>query len=148
MLRCTLTGCRGNTCARIQEYSSTQRFLAGSLYLLALTLCAMLLSFPQAAMAQAVNGTVVGTVTDASGGTVADAQVTITDPALGVSRSGKTDGSGNYVFPDLPPGNYTVKVQKEGFSAAQQEGIALQVNSTQRANLTLQTGQVTETVTV
>lgn len=99
-------------------------------------------------MAQAVNGTVVGTVTDASGGTVAGAQVTITDPALGVSRSAKTDNSGNYTFPNLPPGTYTVKVQKEGFSAAQQEGIALQVNSTQRANLTLQTGQVTETVTV
>jgi len=100
------------------------------------------------AYAQAVNGTVVGTVKDASGAVVPTAQVTIINTGTSTSRSATTDGNGYYTFPDLAPGTYEVKVQKQGFSTAQQAGVALLVNSTARVDLTLQTGQVSETITV
>lgn len=122
------------------------RLFAGGLGLA--FLCAALLMVPHALRAQAVNGTVVGTVTDASGAVVPDAKVTLTNTGTSTSRQGKTDANGYYTFPNMAPGTYAVKVQKEGFSSAQQEGIALLVNSTVRVNLTLQPGQVNETVTV
>ena len=89
------------------------------------------------AYAQAVNGTVVGTISDASGGLVAGAQVTPTDTGTGTSRTATTDANGYYAFPNSPPGTYQVKVQKEGFSSPQQGGVALLVNSTARIDLTL-----------
>ncbi|MGH9584731.1 MAG: carboxypeptidase regulatory-like domain-containing protein [Bryobacteraceae bacterium] len=95
-----------------------------------------------------MNGTVVGTITDATGAAVRGAQVTITDVRTNTSRSTKTDGQGFYTFPNLPPATYEVKAQESGFSTAQRSGIALLVNSTERVDLSLQPGQVTETITV
>src|SRR6266478_1688090 len=59
------------------------------------------------AFSQAVNGSLLGTVTDSSGGSVPNARVTITDVNTGVSRNATTNQSGNYTFSDLPPGTYT-----------------------------------------
>jgi hypothetical protein len=67
-------------------------------------LCALLLLFALSAHGQTVNATLLGSVTDASGGTVANAKVTITEVNTGVGRSGQTNESGNYTFPNLPPG--------------------------------------------
>lgn len=98
--------------------------------------------------AQAVNGTVVGTIKDESGAVVPDAQVSITETSTNVSRSVNTDANGYYSFPNLPPGNYSVKVAKQGFATAQQADVPLNVNSTVRVDLQLRPGQVTETVNV
>lgn len=97
---------------------------------------------------QAVNGTVVGTVRDSSGGLVPGADVTITNTGTSTSRSATTDANGYYTFPNLAPGTYEVKVQKQGFASAQQGGVALLVNSTARVDLSLQPGQVSQTVEV
>lgn len=64
-----------------------------------------------------------GTITDPSGALLPGAQVTITDVGTGTSRSTTTDASGYYTFPNLAPGTYSVKGQKEGFSSTQQGGI-------------------------
>jgi hypothetical protein len=64
----------------------------------------LLLSFALNSFGQTVNATLLGSVTDASGGTVANAKVTITEVNTGVGRSGQTNESGNYTFPNLPPG--------------------------------------------
>ena len=90
----------------------------------------------------------MGTISDSSGGLIPGAQVTITDVDTGTTRSATTDANGYYAFPNLPPGTYQVRVQKEGFSSAQQDGIALLVNSTARVNLSISPGRVTETITV
>ncbi|HUB79407.1 MAG TPA: carboxypeptidase regulatory-like domain-containing protein [Bryobacteraceae bacterium] len=97
---------------------------------------------------QAVNSTLLGTVTDSSGGSVSGAQITLTESNTNVSRSGKTNDSGNFVFPDLPPGKYSVAVEMTGFKKEQRNGISLLVNTTQRVDVQLQPGNVTETVEV
>ncbi len=115
---------------------------------LAIAVCSFAIFFGTQADGQAVSGTVVGTVSDSSGGLVSGAQVTITDVGTGTSRSAATDTSGYYAFPNLPPGTYSVRVQEQGFSSKQRDDIAVLVNSTERVDFTIQPGQVTETVTV
>src|SRR5438105_1064424 len=97
---------------------------------------------------QAVNATLLGTVTDSSGAAVANAKVTITETNTGVSHTSQTNDSGNYVFPDLPPGTYTVIAEQSGFKRASRAGIDLIVNTTERVDLTLQPGETTDTITV
>src|SRR5437867_12854618 len=60
------------------------------------------------AFSQAVNGSLVGTITDASGAVVPNANVSMTETNTGVSRSTATGEAGNYVFANVPPGTYTV----------------------------------------
>ena len=61
-----------------------------------------------AGFAQAVNATLVGTITDSSGAVIVKARVTVTGADTGVSRSMETNDSGNYTFPNLAPGTYIV----------------------------------------
>ncbi len=98
--------------------------------------------------AQAVNATLLGTVTDSSGGSVPNAHVTITEVTTSVSHSVQTNGSGNYVYPDLPPGNYEVTVELAGFKKETRKGIVVQVDTTTRVDVQLQPGSVTETVEI
>src|SRR6266478_3284934 len=100
------------------------------------------------AFSQAVNGSLVGAVTDSSGGSVPNAKVTITETNTGVSRSTNTNESGNYNFYDLPPGTYTVTAEQTGFKRASRPGVDVVVNTSGRVDLTLQPGQITETIEV
>ena len=109
---------------------------------------AFILIFQVLGNAQAVNGIVVGNVTDSSGAAMPAAAVTITDIGTNASRSITTDNNGYYTFPNLPPGNYRVRVEKQGFATAERTSVPLPVNSTVRVDLSLQPGQVTETINV
>ncbi|HWZ99534.1 MAG TPA: TonB-dependent receptor [Candidatus Dormibacteraeota bacterium] len=100
------------------------------------------------AAAQAVNATLLGTVSDATGAPVANAKVTITETNTNISRTAQTNDSGNYVFPDLPPGTYRVTAEFTGFKKASKAGVDVLVNTTSRIDLDLQPGDVSETVTV
>ena len=100
------------------------------------------------ARGQAVNATLLGTVADSSGAAVASAKVTITEMKTGVSRTTTTNEDGNYQFPDLPPGQYEVSVEKEGFKRAVRSSIDVLVNSDVRVNIILQPGTVQQTVEV
>ena len=66
------------------------------------------------ASAQALSGTIVGTITDASGAAVTDATVTLTNTGTGFTRAVSTNASGQYVAPTIPTGTYTVAVEKPG----------------------------------
>ncbi len=66
-----------------------------------------------------------GTVEDASGGVIPDAQVTLIDESTGTSRTVPTNASGLYAFPALVPSSYTLKVSAKGFQAKQITGITL-----------------------
>ncbi len=97
---------------------------------------------------QAVNGTLLGTVTDSSGATVPNAKVTVTETSTSLIHQSNTNESGNYTFPDLPPGIYSVTVEASGFKRATQEKIDLASNSSTRVDLTMQAGSVSETILV
>jgi hypothetical protein len=98
--------------------------------------------------AQAVNASLVGTITDSSGAALPNAKVTLTETNTGVSRSFNTNESGNYTFSDLPPGTYTVTAEQTGFKKASRPGVDVVVNTTGRVDLSLELGQLTETVEV
>src|SRR5260370_29950231 len=79
---------------------------------------------------QAVNGSLVGTITDTSGAVMPDAKVTILEVNTGASRSSSTSDSGNYVFPDLAPGTYTITVSQKGFKQVSRERVDILANTT------------------
>src|ERR1700730_4028208 len=66
--------------------------------------------------AQAVGATLAGTITDPSGGVVANATITITNTATGVPRTASTNDAGFYSAPNLQPGDYEVRATAAGFS--------------------------------
>jgi outer membrane receptor protein involved in Fe transport len=95
-----------------------------------------------------VTGTIVGTVTDASGGVIAGARITLTEVNTKIVHTGTTNGSGEYSFPDLPPGTYDVTAEMSGFKKEVKAGTVLEANNSPRVDLKLQTGDVTQTVEV
>ncbi len=99
-------------------------------------------------LAQAVSGTIVGTVVDATGSYVANAQVSIVLTGQGTVHTAITNESGNYTEPDLPPGVYTVTVTASGFKKIARENITLETNTTSRVDVTLAAGSTSEEVTV
>jgi len=115
---------------------------------LAMLLGIILAAFSATAGGQAVNATLLGTVTDSSGAAIGDAKVTITETNTGISHASQTNESGNYVFPDLPPGTYTVTAEQSGFKRASRAKIDLIVNTTERVDFVLQPGSMTDTITV
>src|SRR3954470_14675693 len=121
----------------------TMKLLRYVCALVALIFCCRGTSF-----AQAVSGSLLGTVTDQSGATVANAKVTITEVNTGVSRNAETNASGNYTFPNLPPGTYNVILEQTGFKRETRSGVDVRVNTTARVEVTLQPGNLSETVTV
>src|SRR5260370_19834072 len=82
---------------------------------MALLLGTILLGFSAPVMGQAVNAKLLGTVTDSSGAAVANVKITITETNTGITHTSQTNDSGNYVFPDLPPGRYTVIPEQSAF---------------------------------
>jgi hypothetical protein len=100
------------------------------------------------AFGQAVTGTLLGTVTDSSSAVVANAKVTVTETNTGISRSGTTNNSGNYTFPDLTPGSYTVATELEGFKKELRDNITVDANTTARVDAVLQPGNLTQSVEV
>jgi hypothetical protein len=98
--------------------------------------------------AQAVNGTMVGSVTDAKGAALANAQVSIVLAGQGVAYSTVTNESGNFTEPNLPSGTYTVTVTAPSFKKEVRENIVVDTNTTARVDVEMATGAVTDTVTV
>jgi hypothetical protein len=108
----------------------------------------LVLCFSQTALGQAVNGTLLGTVTDSTGAAVPNAQVTATLVSTGIAHTSASNGSGNYTFPDMQPGIYTITVNAAGFKKAQQQNINLLSNTSPRIDFALQPGNVSETIIV
>ncbi len=98
--------------------------------------------------AQAPTGTILGEVKDATGGTVAGANITVTNVDTGVARMQTTDDAGAYRFPALPVGNYEVQVMKDGFQGFDRKGLTLLVGQEIPVAVTLQVGSTGQTVIV
>jgi hypothetical protein len=111
-------------------------------------LTASFLWAPSELRAQAITATVVGTVMDPTGAAVPDAAVAITNVDTGQARTTSTNAAGNYEFPFLPVASYVLSVEKAGFQKAEVSRFRLSVDQTARIDVSLNVGQVTETVEV
>ena len=102
----------------------------------------------QAANAQVLYGSIVGTVQDSSGGVIPGATVTITNRGTSQSRTASTDENGNYTFSNVLAGSYDLSVASEGFSGYTAEDLVVTVNRVRRNDITLEVGSVAESITV
>src|SRR5665213_8136 len=93
-------------------------------------------------------GSVAGHLADPAGASLAQTEVTLTDVDTTGVRTTKTTGAGDYTFPEVPPGKYTIAVKHEGFKALQSEPFEVQVQQSVRLDFTLQVGAATESITV
>src|SRR5258708_1020097 len=132
---------------RWEEEGVSSRALHGALVLGAVLIPLVLVS-PRAASAQAVTGTLLGSVVDAQGAGVPGATVTVTETGTNIARTAQTNASGNYIFSNLKDGTYRVGVEMPGFRKTARDGVKVDVNTTVRIDLTLQVGQLTEEATV
>jgi carboxypeptidase family protein len=120
---------------------STRRYLS-------LLLCFALSLIPRPSFAQQGTTAIVGDVTDPQGAAVNGAKVTLADPSSAVSRETMTDEQGHFQFLSLQPGTYTLRIEATGFKSAQTAKIEALVSSTQKINIKLELGTVSDTVTV
>ncbi|MEJ7616592.1 MAG: carboxypeptidase regulatory-like domain-containing protein [Pyrinomonadaceae bacterium] len=98
--------------------------------------------------AQSTTGTVSGYVTDQNGAAVTEAAVTATLVQQNVIRSVRSSDEGFYDFAALPPGEYTISVEKTGFQRVTQTGLMLSVNQNLRLDLDLKVGDIEQQITV
>lgn len=97
---------------------------------------------------QATDGNLLGTVLDGSGAAVPGATVEVVNEGTNVRQSAVADGLGQYRFGNLPVGSYTLKASAQGFQASTVRNVAVQLNRTATANVTLEVKAASEAMTV
>jgi hypothetical protein len=112
---------------------------------LALLFC---LSLPLLLLAQGTGGRILGRIADPTGAVLSQVKVTATNEATGISHNALSNDSGDFVFPDLPVGTYTLSFDLKGFKNSVRHSIALDVNQVITLNMTMQVGQNQEVVDV
>ena len=98
--------------------------------------------------AQQTLGGITGTITDASGSTIPDANVTAVEDATHLTRTATSNSSGAYAFVNLPIGSYTLTYTRDGFDSAKYPGINVQAERTVTLNVDLKVGTVSTSVEV
>jgi len=112
-------------------------------------LAAFLLLLTTIAAGQVTTGTISGVVKDTSGGVMAGASVIANEPAKGVTRTAESGTAGEFVFTNLPPGNYTISVEAKGFKKMEKNDVILNVaDHVNAGEFTLSVGSAVESVTV
>ena len=99
-------------------------------------------------LAQTFRGTILGSVSDASGAVISGAKVTVRNVATGLERSTVTSADGSYSVPELPTGTYVVTVTQSGFQTSVTSGVAVDVATERRVDAVLKPGEVAEHVEV
>ncbi len=99
-------------------------------------------------LAQGTGGRILGRVADPSGAVLSGVRVVALNNATGAARDTQTNGSGDYGFPDLPVGTYTLTFELGGFKKDIHKGIALDVNQVITLNMIMQLGAAQEIVDV
>src|SRR5215472_2473515 len=121
------------------RHSSLARYIAVALFVLAAAI---------PGFSQSDRGAIAGTVLDSSGGAVQGATVTSTNANTGVVYRTTSTDTGAYRIPDMQVGVYDVTVTAVGFKTSEQKGVVVQINTTSSLDVTLQAGDVKETLTV
>src|SRR4029079_19208513 len=112
--------------------------------------CAALLAMLSVSLVlgQSDRGTITGTVIDSTGAAVPGASVTVTNTATNANSAAVTTSDGVYSIPALQPGVYRVRVEKSGFKRSEIAQVTVAVGGTIAANVTMEVGQVSETVEI
>ncbi len=122
--------------------------MQAGLWIVLAALVAVATLLPAPLQAQTFYGSIVGTVTDATGAILPGATVTITNTATNDKRTAQSNAAGDFSFVSLLPSVYTIEVQKATFKRFVREQITVQVNQTVRLEAAMQIGAATETVEV
>lgn len=129
------------------EFMRNLRMMRVSLRLILASI--ILLTLANGALnAQNILSSMVGQVTDASGGGVPEAQVTVTNEGTGISVVVTTEAGGTYTVPNLYAGVYTVQAKKEGFATARITGIQIRAQESVRQDVELKVGSIQESIMV
>ncbi len=104
--------------------------------------------FALSANAQSGTTSVRGTVSDNSGGVIANAKVTLTSASLAVTREAMTSATGAYDFLALQPGVYELKIELNGFKTYERKNLALLVNTPATVDVTLEVGTAAQTIEI
>ena len=99
-------------------------------------------------VAQFDSATVLGTLHDSTGATLPQATMRLKNAETGANFTTQTDGNGDFLFPNVKIGTYRLSAELQGFSTAVAENVVVTVNARQRVDMTLQPGQLTETITI
>jgi hypothetical protein len=94
------------------------------------------------------NGVIFGTVTDPSGSSVAQVDVTATSEGTAVAEKVKSNEAGYYIFPNLRPGSYKVSAQAPGFDTIERLGVLVEVERRVRVDLAMRVGEMKQVLEV
>ena len=134
---------------RTSGHASARTGLPGLLAMIVFLLGAVCIFLPASGGAQELTATLSGNVTDSSGAVIPHATVTITlNSVNGATRVVESDGSGNYIAPQLTAGTYSVSATAAGFQTFKVREVVLNVAERHTLNITLKAGATSETVVV
>jgi hypothetical protein len=117
-------------------------------FLITLSVLVSLVLISVAGFSQAANGTITGTITDASGAVIPGVTVEVKNTETGVVFSTISTETGNYTAPNLPPGPYAISAALPGFKKYDRTGVNLAAAQTLRVNIPLEVGTAGETISV
>lgn len=121
------------------KYAAAARYIVVALFVFAA-------STP--GFSQSSRGTIAGTILDASGAVVEGATITATSVETGAVYKTTSTGTGSYRIPDIQLGTYNITVSADGFKTSEQKGVVVQINTISSLDVTLQPGDVKQTLTV
>lgn len=114
-----------------------------SLFILIAVFC-----FPVFAHAQSSTATLSGSVEDQTGAIVAGANIALVSVAQGSQRLATSNNEGRFVFPSLPPGQYSLTATRDGFAPVEVKNVTLNVNDQVALRITLNVGEISQSVEV
>lgn len=135
-------------CPAVPRERKRTAFISIPSLFLALFIGLISLNSPFQAFAQAVFGSIIGTVTDGTGAVIPNAVVTVTDINKGTSQQVQSNASGNYTVNRLIPDIYKVTVESPNFTPAEADNITVAADTSQQIDLHLQPAGASQTVTV
>ena len=119
------------------------------LFGIALTLtCLALVLTPTQSSAQAVYGSILGTVTDTTGAAVPGAKVSVTSVKQATTVNTVSNETGNYSVEHLIPGDYAVKVEASNFKSAENTAVTVNADTASKVDMKLEVGAISQTVDV
>lgn len=130
------------------EFAHVSRCLSRFSFLAVAAFLALTTAFGSPGSGQVISGTILGTVTDQSGGAVANAKVTATNVKTGLTRTVSSEEQGDYLIPLLPLGQYKIAVVAAGFGLQESTDLSLAINDRLRVDFNLALSGRTEKVVV